>query len=98
LKKVDINGDILSTIPRENVYAVTTPQIFNKAKYVQALNKAIKRNADYTDDCQIIEGIYGKIKIVDIGYENIKITTPIDLTLAKAILKDREKREENENW
>ena len=35
-------------------------------------------------------------KLVDIGYENIKITTPVDLILAEAILANRGKEKNND--
>ena len=45
-----------------------------------------------TDDCSAVERLGKRVYLVDGDEENLKITTPVDLILAEAILRDREER------
>ena len=42
-----------------------------------------------TDDAQLVEKVGKKVMLVDAGYENFKVTQPIDFKLAEYILKKR---------
>ena len=88
VKTVDENGKILSTIPRDSVYRAQTPQVFSKEIYEKAL-KACKDLTKITDDNMLVENIGVDVYAVDLGSENIKITTQGDLPLAKSILLQR---------
>ncbi len=88
VKTVDADGKITSTIPRENVFRAQTPQVFSTDVYSRALRMADDLSA-VTDDNMLVERIGVDIYAVDLGPENIKITTPEDLTLAKKILTER---------
>ena len=46
---------------------------------------------DVTDDAAMVEAMGGKVKLFLGSYENIKVTTPEDLSLAKAILEARQR-------
>ncbi len=52
----------------------------------------MRDGADVTDDCMMVERLGFKVKLVECGRENIKITYPADAVIAAAILQDREKR------
>ena len=82
------NGRILKTLPRENIYLASTPQIFAKAVYEKALLTS-EPAATTTDDNMLVENIGHEIVPVDIGGENIKITNPDDLGFAEYILNRR---------
>ena len=82
-------GAVLSTPDRETLYAVQTPQAFRASIIKAALAKAAQEGASYTDDCAAAEAI-GAIPHLSAGDEdNIKLTTPRDLSLAHAILEKR---------
>ena len=87
IKVIDCEGFVIDTPDRSTLFSVQTPQIFNFALYKQALLKAEKENMDFTDDCQLIEFIGQKVKMVEGSYSNIKITTQEDIPLAENILK-----------
>ncbi|MDR1564454.1 MAG: 2-C-methyl-D-erythritol 4-phosphate cytidylyltransferase [Oscillospiraceae bacterium] len=87
LKLADTSGKILGTQSRNSLWAVHTPQIFEKELYLRALKAAEQANAFYTDDCQLIEAVKANIFIVNSSRFNIKITTPEDLLFAEAALK-----------
>ncbi|MDI3533731.1 MAG: 2-C-methyl-D-erythritol 4-phosphate cytidylyltransferase [Thermosediminibacterales bacterium] len=86
VKKVNNEGFILSTLNREKIWAVQTPQVFRYNLIKDAHEKAIQDGFSATDDCMLVERNGNKVKIVKGSYENIKITTPEDIILGEAIL------------
>lgn len=89
IKVIDDNSIVTSTPDRSKLFAVQTPQIFDFELYKKALSKAEQDKVDFTDDCQLVEYIGGKVKMVQGSYDNIKITTPDDVPLAENILRNR---------
>ncbi len=87
IKIVD-KGIVIDTPPREKLYSIQTPQVFDKELYHRAYMAA---KAEYTDDCQLIEAVGECVYIVEGEYSNIKLTTPEDINLALALL-NREER------
>ena len=96
IKVVDGQGFVVDTPKRDTLWAVQTPQVFERALYQEAMDTARKQQADYTDDCQLIER-FGVLVHLCLGdYHNLKLTTPEDIVLAEAILQGlQKKREEN---
>ncbi|MGE4357424.1 MAG: 2-C-methyl-D-erythritol 4-phosphate cytidylyltransferase [Candidatus Omnitrophota bacterium] len=90
VKKVR-NSFVSKTVPRDYLWEIQTPQIFKRDLIIDCYKKAIEEKFIATDDAQILEHYGYKVKIVKGSPLNIKITTPEDLTLAKAILKIRSK-------
>lgn len=88
LKLVDGNGFIEKTQDREFLYQIQTPQVFKRS---EILNLHETARGEFTDDCSVMESAGGKIKLVEGSYENIKITTPEDMEIAKNILEKRRK-------
>lgn len=80
------NDTVESTPPRDKLFIIQTPQVFDKNTYVKAYKKAISDNNDFTDDCQLIESVGGKVHITKGDYTNIKITTVEDIAVAEAFL------------
>lgn len=77
------------TPPREKLFAVQTPQAFRRELYWYALNRAEESGSVYTDDCQLIEAAGGRVKLSEGDYRNIKLTTPEDMLLLRALVEDR---------
>ena len=71
------------TVPRNDYRLVQTPQTFT----VSLLKKAYKQsyNDNFTDDASVVEAMGRSITLVEGNRENIKITTPFDLTVAEAL-------------
>jgi len=88
IKKV-ISGAVQGTIPREELWAVQTPQVFNKELLLKAYQLAYEQGISGTDDASLIELLGIDVKVVLGSYENIKITTPEDLDIGSAILARR---------
>ena len=89
IKTVDSDLAIVDTPDRSKLISIQTPQIFDYQLYKKALEKAREDNADYTDDCQLVEKLGTKVYAVSGDYDNIKITTQSDIPLAESILKKR---------
>lgn len=89
LKRVNSDSKIVETIPRESIYSASTPQVFSTLLYKKALSMAENIEA-FTDDNMLIEALGHEVVCVDTGRENIKITTPDDISYAEYILGKRE--------
>ena len=72
------------TKPRGEYRLVQTPQCFD----IQLLKAANKQpyNDGFTDDASVVEAFGFDVTIVEGNRENIKITTPFDMTIAEALL------------
>lgn len=92
IKVADENGVVRSTPERTTLYAVQTPQVFQAELLKAALQSAITCGVNITDDCAAVERLGKQVQLVPGDGENIKITRPLDLTVAEAILKKREER------
>lgn len=83
-------GGIVSATPdRASLFAVQTPQAFQADLIKAALTKAVQSGAQYTDDCAAVEAIGAKVRLSIGDEENIKITTPTDIEIARVILAKR---------
>ena len=81
-------GVVKETPDRRNLYAVQTPQVFDIALLRGALKKAKDDGAEITDDCSAVERIGMSVKIVEGDERNLKVTTPMDLAIAKLLLEE----------
>ncbi|MBQ4385985.1 MAG: 2-C-methyl-D-erythritol 4-phosphate cytidylyltransferase [Prevotella sp.] len=72
------------TVPRDDYRLVQTPQTFD----IQLLKAANRQpyNDGFTDDASVVEAFGFDITLVEGNRENIKITTPFDMTIAEALL------------
>lgn len=93
IKVVDSGGFVTSTPVRSELWAVQTPQGFKRSLLIQAYKKAREENFLGTDDSSLVERLGIPVKIVPGEYENIKITTPEDLPIAKMILTENRERD-----
>ena len=75
------------TVPRSDYRLVQTPQTFD----IQLLKAANRQpyNDGFTDDASVVEAYGHDITLVEGNRENIKITTPFDMTIAEALLSTR---------
>lgn len=86
LKKVDEDECILSTIERQQVWQVQTPQVFGAVAIRDAHRRAAAEGFEATDDCALAERYGIRIRMVRGGYANFKITTPEDMLFAQGYL------------
>lgn len=93
VKIVDEDLRIKSTPDRRSLYAVQTPQVFQADILKAALESAMEAEISVTDDCAAVERLGKEVYLTPGDPENIKITIPLDLVIAEAILKQRERED-----
>ena len=87
IKIVDNNGYIQNTPNRQKLWAAQTPQGFLVKRLRKAHEIAIEKNWTVTDDASLFERLNWQVKIIEGNSSNIKITSPLDLKIAKLFLK-----------
>lgn len=80
------DGIVVQTLERSRLWAVQTPQVINADLLRGALQYCREEGIAVTDDCSAVEAMGKEVSLTHGEYENIKITTPIDLALGEAIL------------
>ena len=91
IKEVGTDGrTVTRTLDRSRLWAVQTPQVFRRAALERALLDAPDELLSAaTDDAWLVERAGGKVRVVDGGPQNIKITTITDLHVAELLLRER---------
>jgi 2-C-methyl-D-erythritol 4-phosphate cytidylyltransferase len=88
VKAVDANNVVIATPQRSGLRAVQTPQGFRTELLLRAFERALDR-ADCqgcTDDASMVELLGAPVQVVEGDPLAFKITTPLDLLLARAII------------
>ncbi|MEE4113613.1 MAG: 2-C-methyl-D-erythritol 4-phosphate cytidylyltransferase [Desulfobacteraceae bacterium] len=85
LKLVDDHGMIVGTLNRKEVRLAQTPQTFSLDLIRRAHRLAARRGFTATDDASIAEFSGDRVAVVPGDPDNIKITTPADLWIARGI-------------
>lgn len=88
VKVVGDNGVITRTPDRRHLWAVQTPQAFAAPLLKEAHRRARAEGYYATDDAALVERLGRPAVVVEGSYRNLKITTPEDLTMARALLTD----------
>ncbi|AZB41229.1 2-C-methyl-D-erythritol 4-phosphate cytidylyltransferase [Bacillus sp. FJAT-42376] len=92
IKRVE-HGEVLETVERSSLWAVQTPQAFRLSAILHAHDAAERDHYQGTDDASLIERLGQKVHVITGTYANLKLTTPEDLLIADAILKQRKGEE-----
>ena len=82
---IKVAGDdriVYQTPPRQNLWAVQTPQVFRINIITEAYQRA---KGEVTDDASPVEQLGYRVKLYMGAYDNIKVTTPDDLALAEVL-------------
>ena len=82
LRRVSDDGGY--NVQRNDYRTVQTPQTFGIALLKRAFRQPYSDN--FTDDASVVEAMGHKVTMVDGNRENIKLTTPFDLIVAKSLL------------
>jgi len=78
LKRVDAEGRVLATEPREQIFRAQTPQIAPLSSWRRAFAWACECGFTATDDASLLEAMGLRVKVVSSPASNLKITTPED--------------------
>ena len=79
-----VEGEESWIVPRSELRIVQTPQIFRASLLRKAYEQPF--SPAFTDDASVVEKMGEFVHVVEGNRENIKITTPFDFVLAKAIV------------
>ncbi len=88
LKEVS-DGLIVRTLDRRFIWQAQTPQVFKKKVLNGVFQVMKKERIEFTDEAAAVEALGYRVAVTLGDYANFKITTPFDLVLAEAILKER---------
>jgi 2-C-methyl-D-erythritol 4-phosphate cytidylyltransferase len=88
IKVAGADAIVRQTLPRQNLRAVQTPQVF-RIDVIQNTYRHVF--GDVTDDASLVERAGYTVKLYLGSYDNIKITSPADLAVAEALWKEHEK-------
>lgn len=80
---VGVNG-VTEVVPRDRYRLVQTPQVFRLSLLRRAYEQRFVES--FTDDASVVEALGEQVVGVDGNRENIKLTTPFDLMVAKTII------------
>ncbi|MFH0910009.1 MAG: 2-C-methyl-D-erythritol 4-phosphate cytidylyltransferase [Planctomycetota bacterium] len=84
LKRVS-QGSVRETVPRRDLVAVQSPQVFERRLFERAYREAPSLGEEVTDDASLVEAVGGCVQAVEGERFNLKITTAEDLSLAEAL-------------
>jgi len=94
IQRVSRAGRVLSTPPREELYAIQTPQAFHADILRAALEKAHESGFLGTDESSVVRWAGHAVVVVPGSPDNVKITRPLDLEIAGILLS----RKRGEEW
>ncbi len=84
VKRVDVRGEVLETLPRQAILLAQTPQVFR----LEALRRAWDVGdfkSEWTDEAALLESLGMTVVTVAAKYPNPKLTTEGDLVLLRAM-------------
>lgn len=83
-----IDGRVVETLPRQELWRIQTPQVFARDLLASALAHS---DDDVSDEATLVERVGGEVRVFLGAEDNIKLTTPADLRLVEALLHARER-------
>ncbi|GAA5011353.1 2-C-methyl-D-erythritol 4-phosphate cytidylyltransferase [Pseudoluteimonas lycopersici] len=85
LKRAGDDGGIDGTEPRERLWRALTPQLFRRLQLSRALEAAFADGIEVTDESMAMERQGLRPLLVEGREDNLKVTTPADLALLRAL-------------
>ena len=86
IKIRDIKGFSASTLNRNELFSVQTPQCFRYDLILECHRKLNRDKVNVTDDTAVVNYYGNQVYLYEGSYDNIKITTPEDLYMAERII------------
>jgi 2-C-methyl-D-erythritol 4-phosphate cytidylyltransferase len=81
-----VDGKIVDSIDRNEIYRIQTPQIFKLSQMRKAIANAIENDISATDDAGLIRELGERINLVEGSELNSKVTRPEDLDILESLL------------
>ncbi len=91
IKRINTEELVEYTLDRPRLWSIQTPQVFKADVLLHAHRVAKADKLWGTDDTMLVEKTGKPVRVILGSEENIKITTPIDMLIAEAILAKRKK-------
>ena len=85
VRQITDTGNV--SLDRANLFLVQTPQTFHSKLLIPAFQSAYQEK--FTDEATVVEHNGGKVFLVEGEEGNIKITRPVDLSMAAILLESR---------
>ncbi len=76
----------LTSLDRDRLWAMETPQVFARELIVQAYERVRKRGLKVTDDAAAVEQLRHPVALLENPYPNPKLTRPADLELFEFLM------------
>ncbi len=92
VKAVNPSREVQSTLERDQLWFVQTPQVFRRDWFAQALAQADHGLGRFPDDAAVVESAGFPVRMIPGDPLNLKVTTRGDLVVAEAILARRTNR------
>jgi len=89
IKRVAVDGFIVETPERGELWAAQTPQVFRHSLLMRAHQAARDQRFVATDDAVLVERVGAKVRVVRGSTENLKITNEDDMILAEWVVRRR---------
>jgi len=89
LKRADVDLTVTGSVDRQHLYAMQTPQMFERALIKEAYRMVYAENISVTDEVSAAQQLGRNVVLVVNDDFNFKITYPRDLPLAEFVLKQR---------
>ncbi|MDI3338904.1 MAG: 2-C-methyl-D-erythritol 4-phosphate cytidylyltransferase [Sphaerobacter sp.] len=89
IKQVGPDGRVRATLARDELWAAQTPQVFRRAWLLAAYEADARQPRPVTDEASLVEHAGFPVHVYPGSHENLKLTTPADLAVAEALLRQR---------
>ena len=94
IQRVSRKGRVLATPPREELFAIQTPQAFHAGILRSALDRAAAAGFVGTDESSVVRWAGHPVMVVPGSPDNIKITRPMDLEIAERLISGSSRKED----
>jgi 2-C-methyl-D-erythritol 4-phosphate cytidylyltransferase len=89
VKEANEDKTVVRTVDRTKLWAVQTPQTVKFSLLRDAYAKVFGKKLVVTDEAAAVELLGQEVHLVETPFLNLKITTPSDLAIAEALLRQR---------
>ncbi|HUJ10700.1 MAG TPA: 2-C-methyl-D-erythritol 4-phosphate cytidylyltransferase [Verrucomicrobiae bacterium] len=89
IKEANEDKTVIQTVDRTKLWAVQTPQTVRFQLLRAAYAKVFEKKLVVTDEAAAVQLLGYRVDLVETPFLNLKITTPADLTMAEALLRQR---------
>jgi 2-C-methyl-D-erythritol 4-phosphate cytidylyltransferase len=89
IRRVDAGRRSTGIVDRDQLRGMQTPQLFVREVLEEAHRLALRRGVEAVDDAALIELAGHWVQVMPGDPENLKVTTPLDLTIAETLLARR---------